>query len=902
MKTLARFSRWLLVIVSSASLTAAEQQVLKLSSVSSSSLAGKHAFGRSIACTEKHVLVGSPNDDTTVGLVGAVHVYDAKSGKRIRTLRATDQEAGARFGSAVAISGNYALIGAPGDDNDFGSAYILDVSTGKQILKILSTSTEIFSDFGQSVALEGNLALVGARQDDTPNGPTLADAGSVSFYRIDYKAKTATLISTEGAADTAVGDEFGTSLALSGGLALIGAPGHASDAGAAYLYNAATAEELDKWQAADAAAGDRFGTALDIHGDRALIGAPQKVVSGMSTGAAYEFDVTSLSQFARYVRPDPSNGDRTGEAVAISNRTLIIAAPGLGNLFNPSMGTAYVVSNGDLVGEIFPPYLQGGDQFGAGLAFAGNTLVAAAPGTNQPNGWSGGAAYLFPALSLPVQGAVGNTLLKTKDSAPGAADASLKSFSLFHSGASHSSLILANLTGSGAPAGKTLALYADWNEVLSLRARTGDFIGPLKVTSITQPVPVTTTDIRFLVKGSGAGITSANDQAIIRDDGTGLNIAVREGDAIPYASGFNGQKVKVLGPPLGNEENFFFAAHSTLATGIDVGMGIVTVTSANDSCVFAMDTTSAFTAGIIEGKPVSFAMGPVYGQIPTRIALDADRLFVTPPLTGAGTTTADNSALVRLDLAGNTVTLVARKGDPIATGTLSSVLGEAVGDSHLIFRTSLKGPPSSQNEALCRDSGTSLVLQEGIAHPDLPVGVLPSKFIRYFACADGAIILLQLRGTGVTTSNDIALVYKDNSSGDLQILLREGDTAPDSGGAKVGVIQTVDVDAKTQDYVALVSLTGSLSSSNQALYRSNIEISSGDPAGSEMRRRPALLLRKGTYQTVLGKSLALTGIKLNMPIESSGAGSRGLGRCTASGGVKALLTFSGGVVQACVLR
>lgn len=897
MKTLARVSRWLLLIVSAASLTAAEQQVLKLSSASTSGVAGKHAFGRSIACTEKHVIIGSPFDDTTVGLVGAVHVFDAKTGKRIRTLRATDQEAGAQFGAAVAISGIYALIGAPQDDDNMGSAYVFDVNTGKQVLKILSTSAEMFADFGQSVALEGNIALVGARQDDTPNGPTLADAGSVSFYRIDYKAKTATLISTEAAADTAVGDEFGTSVALSGGLALIGAPGHAADAGAAYLYNAATAEELDKWQAADAASGDRFGTALDIHGDRALIGAPGKIVLGVSTGAAYEFDVTTLTQLARYVHPDPHNGDRTGEAVAISQRTLIIGAPGVAGI-----GSIYVVCQGDLIDELFMPYLQPGDEFGAGLAFAGNTLVAAAPGTNQPDGWSGGAAYLFPALSLPVQGAVAQTLAKTKDSAPGTADATLKSFSLFHSGASHSSLLLANLTGKGAPVGKTLALHADWNEVLTLRARTGDVIGPLTITSITQPVPVTTTDIRFLVKGKGTGITSANDQAIIRDDGTSLNIAVREGDAIPNTVGFNGQKVKVLGPPLGNEENFFFAAHSTLATGLDVGMGIVTVTGANDSCVFAMDTTTAFRASVIEGKPVSFAMDVAYGQVPTRIALDANRLFVTTPLTGVGTTTADNSALVRLDLVPNTVTLVARKGDPIATGTLSSVLGESIGDSHLVFRTSLKGPPSSQNEALCRDSGTSLVLQEGIAHPDLPVGVLPSKFLRYFPCADGAIILLQLRGTGVAASNDLALVYKNNTTGDLQILLREGDTAPDSGGAKVGVIQTVDVDANTQDYVALVSLTGSLSSSNQALYRSNIEISSGDPSGSEMRRRPVLLLRKGTYQTILGKSLALTGIKLNMPVESSGAGSRGLGRCTASGGVKALLTFSGGVTQACVLR
>lgn len=79
------------------------------------------------------------------------------------------------------------------------------------------------------------------------------------------------------ASDGAAADQFGTSVALSGGKMLVGASGAddpGTNAGAAYLFDAAGAET--KLTASDGAAGDEFGNAVAISGNIALVGAARE--------------------------------------------------------------------------------------------------------------------------------------------------------------------------------------------------------------------------------------------------------------------------------------------------------------------------------------------------------------------------------------------------------------------------------------------------------------------------------------------------------------------------------------------------------------------------------------------------------------------------------------------------
>ena len=88
------------------------------------------------------------------------------------------------FGRSVAISGDYAIIGADGNrDNGFysGSAYIFerDATDGTWSQKKKLTASDAAQDdyFGSSVAISGDYAIVGAYRNDGP-----FDSGSAYIY------------------------------------------------------------------------------------------------------------------------------------------------------------------------------------------------------------------------------------------------------------------------------------------------------------------------------------------------------------------------------------------------------------------------------------------------------------------------------------------------------------------------------------------------------------------------------------------------------------------------------------------------------------------------------------------------------------------------------------------------
>ena len=75
----------------------------------------------------------------------------------------------------MALSGSTAIVGARYDDDagtNSGSVYLFDAATGSQIAKLTASDAAANDWFGSSVAISGTTALVGAYNDD--------DAGSSS--------------------------------------------------------------------------------------------------------------------------------------------------------------------------------------------------------------------------------------------------------------------------------------------------------------------------------------------------------------------------------------------------------------------------------------------------------------------------------------------------------------------------------------------------------------------------------------------------------------------------------------------------------------------------------------------------------------------------------------------------
>jgi hypothetical protein len=127
-------------------------------------------------------------------------------------------------------------------------------------------------------------------------------------------------------------DSFGSSVALSGNSAVIGAPGNGTrfSQGAAYVY----VHSGSKWRvqgrliSPNGITDDEFGNAVSISGDRALIGAP---INGKGKcGTAYEFLRNKTRWKLTLTLVDHPNcvpGEQFGESTSISGTTGVIGAP-----------------------------------------------------------------------------------------------------------------------------------------------------------------------------------------------------------------------------------------------------------------------------------------------------------------------------------------------------------------------------------------------------------------------------------------------------------------------------------------------------------------------------------------------------------------------------------------------
>lgn len=206
------------------------------------------------------------------------------------------------------------------------------------------------------------------------------------------------------ASDGATQDAFGSSIALEGEIALIGAPnatvnGHSAQ-GAAYLFSYSNGNwnEVAKLLASDGDSFDNFGYSVALSGNAALIGAWHATVSGNPLqGAAYVFTYAGgqWSQTAKLIANDGVAFDDFAWSVAISDDTAFIGTPYTLN----SKGAAYVfMRNGSTWSQLQKLSASDGadgDSFGWSVALDGDTAVIGAPNATVKGAFLRGAAYVF---------------------------------------------------------------------------------------------------------------------------------------------------------------------------------------------------------------------------------------------------------------------------------------------------------------------------------------------------------------------------------------------------------------------------------------------------------------------------------------------------------------------------
>ena len=328
------------------------------------------------------------------------------------------------FGNAVAVDGDTAVIGVPGDVNNgvqTGAAFVFTKGTDgwSRRAKLIAKDPEVGDQFGFSVALDGDTIVVGVLQDDLTageaSGTAAAGAGSayvfsnptggwVNWDGLTDTAKdglTAKLI----AGDAAAGDEFGRSVAVdeSTGTIGVGAWRDDSNKGSAYVFTKDSTgwSQAAKLTASVPLANDYFGRSVALDGDTVLIGASGR---DSGKGAAYVFDkpgngwtntTTAANTVTKLAASDGGTNDLFGVSVAIDGNTAVIGAELQEWVYVFIKESEGWVEKAKLSSDD-PDHDGRGNNFGNSVAVDGDIVVVGADGVDQSDAVNNtGAAYAF---------------------------------------------------------------------------------------------------------------------------------------------------------------------------------------------------------------------------------------------------------------------------------------------------------------------------------------------------------------------------------------------------------------------------------------------------------------------------------------------------------------------------
>jgi len=237
-----------------------------------------------VSLDENTAIVGAPWNDGNGKDSGAAYVFTLSGEWKEQTkLFSLDSSSNDLFGESVYLDGDSVLIGAPHDDDngvDSGSVYVFTGGGSSWSLqtKILATGGVAGDNFGTAVSLSGNTALIGAPMNDD-NG---VDSGAA--YVFTRTGSTWTQQKKLLASDDS--GSFGSSVSQDVDYAVIGAPQSQS----AYVFLRTSWSQETKLVASDGGATfSYFGQSVSVCGDIAVIGAPYDDDNGVRSGSAYMY-------------------------------------------------------------------------------------------------------------------------------------------------------------------------------------------------------------------------------------------------------------------------------------------------------------------------------------------------------------------------------------------------------------------------------------------------------------------------------------------------------------------------------------------------------------------------------------------------------------------------------------
>jgi hypothetical protein len=391
--------------------------------VTSSNTADTDSFGYAAAMDGDYAIVGAPAAEGGGTDRGKAYIFLKSQGGtdawgEVKVLAASDDSDYDYFGVAVDISGDYAVVGAGGENGtgtDMGAAYVFYRNQGGtdnwgQIKKLTASDRADDDGFGYSVSIDGDTIIVGSDGEDG----TGTDQGAAYVFLKDEGGADnwgqANKITASDAADV---DQFGYSVALTGDLAFVGAPrvnGAGTARGAVYIFSrdlggAGVWGQLKKITPDSPSDQSWFGNAVSVQGSLAVIGEAWYDGTGTNRGAAYVFakdngGTDNWGQVRKLTASDIHDDDFFGYSVAVNGANIAIGAP-----WAPGGGTergqVYIFSkdeggtdNWGQVQRLRSSDATNEDWFGFSVGVEGLYILGGAVGEDGA-GTGRGAAYIF---------------------------------------------------------------------------------------------------------------------------------------------------------------------------------------------------------------------------------------------------------------------------------------------------------------------------------------------------------------------------------------------------------------------------------------------------------------------------------------------------------------------------
>ena len=324
-------------------------------------------------------------------------------------LTASDGSGADRFGMAVAISGDTAVVGSLDDAGagpHQGAAYVF-THTGDewdQQAKLVASDGAPLDRFSyNAVAVSGDTALIGAMWDDVGGNP---DQGSA--YVFTRTGDTWTQQAKLTAADGSLMDNFGYSVALSGDTAVIGAYWDSSGLnpmqGSAYVFTrkGSSWTQQAKLVAPVGVPEQAFGGAVALSDDTIVVAAPNdRVGLNDRQGSVYVFSGggATWTLQERLIASDGAASDGFGSAVGLSGETVVIGSYFDDVGLNTDQGSAYVFtrtgSDWTQQDHLIASDGDKEDVFGRAVAIAGETILVGAQWDDIDGKGNQGSAYLY---------------------------------------------------------------------------------------------------------------------------------------------------------------------------------------------------------------------------------------------------------------------------------------------------------------------------------------------------------------------------------------------------------------------------------------------------------------------------------------------------------------------------